>query len=118
MEITKVNNTLTSSTEEIYRLRNHNEILVTKIKKLKHTRKKEQSNGDLEGRVLENQGENQRLKNLNKELEKQIEKLKEDKKSQDERFEKIQSKNNLLEKKIVQLQKESSRLSEKQSQFE
>ena len=36
---------------------------------------------------------------------------------QDERFEKIQSKKNLLEKKIVQIQKEASRLSEKQSEF-
>ena len=33
-------------------------------------------------------------------------------------FEKIQSKNNLLEKKIAQIQREASRLSEKQSQVE
>ena len=69
------------------------------IRKLKHSRKKEQSNEYLEGRVLENQEENQHLHNLNQELEKQIEKLKEDKNSQEEMFEKIQSKNNLLEKK-------------------
>ena len=41
-----------------------------------------------------------------------------DKKSQDKRFEKIQSKNNLLENKVAQIQKEASRLSEKQSQVE
>ena len=35
---------------------------------------------------------------------------------QDERFEKIHSKKNLLEKKIGQIQREASRLSEKQSQ--
>ena len=46
---------------------------------MKHSRKKEQSNKDLKGIVLENQEENQRLKNLNQELEKQIKKLKEDK---------------------------------------
>ena len=116
LEITKFNNTLTSSTEEIYRIRNHNKILITKIKKLKHSCKKEQSNEDLEGRVLENQEENRHLKNLNRELEKEVEKLKEDKKSQDERFEKIQSKNNVQENKIAQIQKEASRLSQKQSQ--
>ena len=93
-------------------------LLIMKIKKLKHSRKKEQANEDLKGRVLENQEENQRQKNLNQELEKEIEKLKEDKKSQDERFEKIHSKNNLLENKIVQIQRESSKLSEKQSQVE
>ena len=52
LKIRKVNNTLIRNTEEIYRLRNHNKILVAKIKKLKHSRKKEQSNEDLEGRVL------------------------------------------------------------------
>ena len=89
-----------------------------KIKKVKHSRKKEQSNEDLEGRVLENKEENQCLKSLNKELEKQIKNLKEDKKSQDERFEKIQSKNNLLENKIAKIQKEASRLSGKKFQVE
>ena len=64
LEITKVNNTLTSNTEEIYRLRNHNKILVAKIKKQKHSLKEEKSNEDLEGRILENQEENQCLKNL------------------------------------------------------
>ena len=89
MQITKINKVLSSNTEELFRLLNHNKTLITKIKKLKHSRKKEQSNEYLEERVLENQEENQRLKTLNQELEKQIEKLKEDKKSQDEKFEKI-----------------------------
>ena len=101
MEITKVYSTLTSKTEETYRLRNHNKLLVTKIKKLNSTKKTDNSNEDIEGKVLEKQEENQFLLNLNQELEK----LKEDKKSQDERFEKIQIKNNLLDNKIAQIQR-------------
>ena len=57
LEITKINKVLSSNTEELFRLRNHNKTLITKIKKLKHSHKKEQSNEDLEGRVLENQEE-------------------------------------------------------------
>ena len=115
LEITKVNNTLTRNTEEIYRLKNHNKILVTKIKKLKSTKKEDKSNEYIKGKVLEKQEENQCLLNLNQELEKEIEKLKEEKNSQDERFEKIQSKHNLLENKIAQIQRKASRLSKKQS---
>ena len=118
MEITKVYNTLTSNTEEIYRLRNHNKLLVTKIKKLKSTKKSDNSNEYIEGKVLEKQEENQFLLNVNQELEKEIEKFKEEKKSQYKRFEKIRSKNNLLENKIAQIQKEISRLSKKQVQVE
>ena len=65
LEITKVYNTLTSNTEEIYRLRNHNKLLVTKNKKLKSTKKEENSNQDIEGKFLEKQEENQFLLNLN-----------------------------------------------------
>ena len=118
LEITKVNNTLTSNTEEIYWLRNHNKILVKKYKNLKSTKKADNSNENIEGKVLEKQEENQCLLNLNQELEKQVVKLKEDKKSQDEMFEKIESKNNLLENTIVQIQKEASRLSINQSHVE
>ena len=49
----------------------------------------EPSNEDLEGRILKQQEENHRLRNLNQELDEHIKKLKEDKQSQDERFEKI-----------------------------
>ena len=66
----------------------------------------ELSNEDLEGRILKQQEENHRLRNLNQELEEQIKKLKDDKQSQDERFEKIQNNNNLLENKLVQIKKE------------
>ena len=54
LEITKFNNTLTSYIEEIYQLRNHNKKLVTKIKKLKSTKKVDNSNEDIEGKVLKN----------------------------------------------------------------
>ena len=99
----KVNNTLTSNTEEIYRLRNHNKILVTKIKKLKSTKKADNSNEDIEGKFLQKKKRINDSVNLNQELEKEIENLKENKKSQDERFENIQSKNNLLENKIAKI---------------
>ena len=107
LEITKVYSTLTSNTKEIYWLRNHNKLLVKNINKLKSTKKAENSNEYIEGKVLEKQEENQCLLNINQELEKEIKKLKEDKKSQDERFEKIQSKKNLLENKIAQIQRET-----------
>ena len=56
------------------------------------------------------------LYNFNQELEEQIKELKEDKKSQVERFKKIQSNNTLLENKLEQIQKEASRFSGKQIQ--
>ena len=71
--------------------------MITKIKKLKHSRKREHSGEDLEGRILEKKEENQCLNNRNQELENQIKKLEIEKKSQDERIEKIQNHNNLLE---------------------
>ena len=55
LEITKGNNTLTSKTEEVFRLKNHNKTLVTKIKKLKRIRKLEQVNEDFEGKIIEKQ---------------------------------------------------------------
>ena len=68
LEITKVYNTLTSNTEEIYRLRNHNKLLIMKIKKLKSTMKAYKSNEDIKGKVLEKQEENHRPGNLNQDL--------------------------------------------------
>ena len=100
MEITKVNNTLISSIEEIYRLRNHNKLLVTKIKKLKSTKKADNSNEEIEGKVLEKQEENQCLLNLNKELKEQIKKFKYKEKMQEEIIKKIKSENKKLEKKV------------------
>ena len=53
LELTKVNNVLSSNTEEIVLLQNHNKTLITKIKKMKHNNKREHSGEDLEGRILE-----------------------------------------------------------------
>ena len=98
LKITKNNDTLTSKTEQVFRLINHNKTLVTKIKKLKNNRKAEHSNEDFEGKNLEKQEENHRSRNLNQELEKQIKGLKEDNtKSQVERFKKSEINNTLLE---------------------
>ena len=58
LKLTKVNNVLSSNTEEIFQLRNHNKTLITKIKKLKNNNKKENSNEDLEGRIMEKKEEN------------------------------------------------------------
>jgi len=44
---------------------------------------------------------NSAMKKVNQELEEQIEKLKEYEQSQDERFEKIQNNNNILENKLI-----------------
>ena len=80
---------LSSNTEEIFLLWNHNKTLITKVKKLKNSSKKEHSDEDLEGRILEKQEENQYLNTRNQELQNQIKELEIEKKSQDERIEKI-----------------------------
>ena len=109
LEMEKINNVLSSNTEEFFCLWNHNKTLITKNKKLKHDSKREHSSEDLQGRILEKHDENQCQKNIIQELEKQIKKLENDKKLQDERFEKIESHNNPLEKKVVQIQEDMSR---------
>ena len=65
LEIKKINDNLASNTEELFRLRICNNTLLTKIKKLKNSRKMELSNEDLEGRILKHQEENHGLRNLN-----------------------------------------------------
>ena len=55
LELTKVNKVLSSNSEEIFRLRNHNKTVVTKIKKLKSSWKTEQSTEDIEGKLLDKQ---------------------------------------------------------------
>ena len=57
-KIAKCNKTLSNNSEEIFRLRNHNKTLITKIKKLKNSSKREHSSEDLEGKILEKQEEN------------------------------------------------------------
>ena len=116
MEITKNNNTLTSKTKEVFWIKNCNKTLGTNIKNLKIIRNLEQVNEDFEGKIIQKQEENHHPRNLNQELEEQIKELKENKKSQVKRFEKIQSKNILLENKLEKIQKEASILSGKQIQ--
>ena len=54
LEITKSNKTISHNSEEIFRLRNHNKTLITK----KNSSKKEHSDEDFEGKILEKQEEN------------------------------------------------------------
>ena len=114
LEIMKINNTLSSNTEEAFWLRNHNKILVTKIKNLKSILKLERVNEDFEGKIFEKQEENNCLRNLNQELDEQIKKLKDNEQSQEEKFKNISYVNKLLENKLEQIQTESSKLSRKQ----
>ena len=114
MEITKVNNTLTSNTEEIYRLRNHNKILVMKIKKLKSTKKADKSNEFIEGKVVGKKEESQCFLNINKELKEQLKKRKDEEKMQEEIIKKIQSENKQLENKLKGIHNKTSKLIEMQ----
>ena len=75
LEIAKSNKIVSNNSEEIFRLRNHNKTLITKIKKLKNRSKREHYGEDLEGKVLEKQEENQCLNNHNQELQNQIKEL-------------------------------------------
>ena len=58
---------------------------------MKNSSKREHFGEDLEGKILENQEENQCLNNRNWELHNQIKELEIGKKSQEERIEKIQN---------------------------
>ena len=70
---------------------------------MKNNSKREHSGEDIEGKILENQEENQGLNNRNQELQNQIKELEIEKKSQDERIEKIQNHNKLLENQEAQI---------------
>ena len=76
---------------------------------MKNSSKKEHSGEDLKGRILEKKEENQCLINRNQELENQIKKLEIEKKLQDDRIEKIQNHNNLLENQEAQIQENASK---------
>ena len=73
LEIAKSNKTLSNNSEEIFRFRNHNKTLVTKIKKLKNSRKTEQSTKDIEGKLLDKQEENICIRSHNKDLKEHYE---------------------------------------------
>ena len=81
LELTKVNKVLSSNSEVIFIIRNHNKTLVTKIKKLKSSWKTEQSTEDIEGKILEKQEENCCIRKHNEDLKEQLKKSEDDKKS-------------------------------------
>ena len=87
----KSNKTISHNSKEIFRFRNHNKTLITKMKKLKNSSKREHSGEDLQGKILEKQEENQCLNNPNQELHNQIKELEIEKKSQEERIKNIQN---------------------------
>ena len=69
LEIAKSNKTISNNYEEIFRLRNYNKrALITKIKELENSSKKEHFGEDFEGKILEMQEENQCLNNSNQAL--------------------------------------------------
>ena len=84
---------LSSNSEEIFRLRNHNKTLVTKIKKLKSSRKTEQSMEDIEGKLLDKQEENHCIRRHNEDLKEQLKKSEDDRKSHVEVIKKFQNDN-------------------------
>ena len=104
LEIAKSNKIISNNSEEIFRLRNHNKTLITKIKKLKNNSKREQSGEDLEGKLLEKQEENQCVNNSNQEPHNQIKELEIKEKSQEEGIKKIQNRNNLLDNQEAQIE--------------
>ena len=107
LEIVVVKNTLSNNNEEIFRLKNHNKMLVTKIKKLKNSWKAEPSNEDIEGKFLDKQEENSCIRNHNKYLKEQLKKSEYDRKSQVELIKKFKNDNIQLESKLEKIQNET-----------
>ena len=103
-EIAKSNQTLSNNSEEIFRLRNHNKTLVTKIKKLKNSRKIEQSTEDIEGKILDKQDENDCIRSHNKDIKEQLQKFEDDRKVQVEVIKKFQNDYVQLENKLEKIQ--------------
>ena len=79
----KMDQDLLERDEEILRLKNHNEKLLTQIKKSRDTKQRvhelEQANQDLGKKLSGNDEEASRLKNLNQKLLEQIKKMKDEK---------------------------------------
>ena len=78
---------------------------MTKIKKMKHSTKREQSGEDLEGKMLEKQEENQCLNNRNQELQNKIKELEVEKSRKRKESKRFRIMNNLLENKEAQTRK-------------
>ena len=79
-KIAKGNKTLSNNSKEIFRFRNHNSTLVTKIKKLKNSQKTEQSTEDIEGKLLDKQEENSCIRSHNKDIKEQLKNSEDDRK--------------------------------------
>ena len=90
-EITKSNKTLFNNSENFFRLKNHNKTLVTKIKKLKNSRKTEQSTKHIEGKLLDKPEENDWIRSHKKDLKEQLKKSQNDNKAQVEVIKKFQN---------------------------
>ena len=97
---------LSSNFEEIFRLRNHNKTLVTKIKKLKSSRKIDQST-DIEGKLLDKQEENRSIRRHNEDLKEQLKKSEDHRKSHVEVIKNFQNDNMQLENKLEKIQNET-----------
>ena len=78
-KLRKINNTLSGNTEEVFQLRNHNKILLTK----KIIQKLERHNEDVEGKTFGKQEENHYVRNINQEREEKIKKLEDNEQSQE-----------------------------------
>ena len=105
LEIAKSNKTISNNSKEIFRLRNHNKTLITKIKKLKNSSKKEHSGEDFEGKIMEKQEENQCLNNCNQELQNQIKELEIEKNHKRKESKRFRIMNNLQENQEAQSRK-------------
>ena len=105
LENAKSNKTISNNSEEIFKLINHNKTLITKIKKLKNSSKREHSGEDLEGKILEKKDENQCLNNCNQELHNQIKELEIEKNRKRKELKRFIIINNLLENQEAQSRK-------------
>ena len=82
MDIAAVKRTLSNNNEEIFRLKNHNKTLVTKIKNFENSPKEKHSTEHIEGKFLDKQEENRCIINHNEDLKEQLKNSKDDRKSQ------------------------------------
>ena len=111
MKITKSNKIISNNSKEIFRLRNHNKTLVTKIKKLKTSQKTEQSTKDIEAKLLDKHEENHCIKGHNEDLKEQLKKYEDDRKSHVEVIKKFQNDNMQLENKLEKIQERNLKTS-------
>ena len=78
-----------------------------KIKKLKNSRKTEQSTKEIEGKLIDKQEENSCIKSRNKYLKEQLKKSEDDRKAQVEVIKKVQNDYMQLENKLEKIHNET-----------